>query len=96
MMAVEILAGTGIVAPEHMEGVTVPGWAESSRVPIEEAKLVRVIRIEPADDDRIQRLVAQAKSEASVSKEDSPNVSSVIRRALRLGLDELEREHAEK
>jgi len=96
VMAVEILADAGLVAQEMLEGVPVSRQIESSQAPIEEAKLLKPVRIEPEDDDRIQRLVARAKSDASVSRGDPPNMSSIMLRALRLGLDELEREHAEK
>ncbi len=91
VMAVETLIDAGLVAPELLEGVPVSRQIESSRVPVEEAKLLKPIRIEPEDDDRIQRLVARAKSDASVSRGDPPNTSSIMRQALRLGLDELER-----
>lgn len=70
--------------------------AESDQVPVVEAKLVKVVRIEPADDDRIRAPLGQAKRDAAVSGGDSPSESSVIRRALRLGLDSLERERAQK
>jgi hypothetical protein len=96
VMAVEILADAGIVAPESLVENPAPGRAESIQISIDEAKLVRPIRIEPEDDDRIQRLVARAKGEASVSRRDSPNMSSIMRQALRLGLDELERQHYQK
>jgi hypothetical protein len=96
VMAVQILAGAGLVAPERLEMVPVPGRIEHSQVPIGEAKLVRVVRIEPEEDDRIRRLLASAKIDASVSKEDSPKMSSIVRQALRLGLDELERERYRK
>jgi len=68
VMAVEILAGAGIVALERLKAIQVPGQAEPSRFAIDEAKLVRVIRVEPADDDRIKRLVALGATKASLSK----------------------------
>jgi hypothetical protein len=69
---------------------------QTVHIPIFESKLVKVIRIEPADDDRIEALVAQATKEAALSKTDAPTESSIIRQALRLGLDELERRNARK
>ena len=96
VMAVEILADAGIVAPEHLEPSPASTRTESVQIPVFEAKLVKVIRIEPTDDDRIRALLGQARREAAVSKGDSPSESSVIRRAIRLGLDELERERAQK
>ena len=95
-MAVKILAEVGLVAPEPPEKVPVSGRVEYSQVPIDEAKLVRVVRIEPAEDDRIQRVLAKAKRKADVSRGDPPTMSSVVRQALRLGLDELERERYRK
>jgi hypothetical protein len=96
VMAVEILAGAGLVAPEPSDTFQVPRRVEYVTVPIDEAKLIRVVRIEPAEDDRVQRLLAQARSKADVSREDPPSMSSVVRQALRLGLDELERERYRK
>ncbi len=96
VMAVEVLAGAGIIAAEHLEPSPAPTRTELFHIPVVEAKLVKVIRIEPSDDDRIRALLGQARTEAAVSKGDSPSESSVIRRALRLGLDALEREHSQK
>ncbi len=92
VMAVQILVAAGIVAPENLGAIPTLEQTESGEFDIDEAMLVRVIRIEPAEDARIKRLVARAKSEADISKEDPQKMSSIIRRALRLGLDELERE----
>jgi len=64
--------------------------------PIFESKLVKTVRIEPADDDRLIALVAQAEKEAALSKKDGPSESSLIRQALRLGMDELERRNSRK
>lgn len=96
VMAVEILADAGMIAREHLEPSPASTRTESVQIPVFEAKLVKVIRIEPADDDRIRALLGQARREAAVSKGDSPSESSVIRRAIRLGLDALERERAQK
>jgi len=83
-------------APNHPEGVPVPARTESIQVSIEEAKLLRPLRIEPEDDDRIRRLLVAARSVGAVSREDRPSMSSIARRALRLGIDELERRNAQK
>jgi len=69
---------------------------QTVHIPIFESKLVKVIRIEPADDDRIEALLAQAEKEAALSKKDAPSESSIMRQALRLGLDELERRNSQK
>ncbi len=92
----EILTDAGLVAPNHLEGEPVPARTESIQVSIEEAKLLRPLGIEPEDEDRIRRLLAAAKSEATVSREDRPTMSSIARQALRLGIDDLERRNAHK
>jgi hypothetical protein len=75
------------------EKARVASEPQTVHIPIFESKLIKVIRIEPADDDRIKALVAKAEKEAALSKRDAPNESSIIRQALRLGLDELERSY---
>ncbi len=92
----EIQAEAGITMPEHPETSAAPARTERVHIPIFETKLLKVIRIEPADDDRIQALLRQAKAGDEASNIDSPSESSIIRRALRLGLDELERQRAQK
>jgi len=96
VMTVEILANAGMVAPENLGEIPVSGRAEPDEFAIDEAKLLRVVRIEPEEDDRIKRLLARGKSEANISKEDPPKMSSIVRQALRLGLDELERQRYRK
>jgi len=96
LLVVEILVNAGLIVPEHLNPSPASVRTESVQIPVFEAKLVKVTRIEPADDDRIRRLLGQARREAEVSKEDSPRESSIIRRALLIGLDALEREHAQK
>jgi hypothetical protein len=78
------------------EKARVAAEPQTVHIPILESKLIKVIRIEPADDDRIKHLVAQAEMEAALSKKDAPSESSIIRQALRLGLDELERRNSRK
>jgi hypothetical protein len=78
------------------EKARVAAEPQTVHIPILESKLIKVMRIEPADDDRIKALVAQAEKEAVFSKKDSPSESSIIRQALRLGMDELERRSAQK
>ena len=58
-------------------------------IPLVEAKLVKVIRFEPAENDRIEAHVARGRRETAFFKGDDPSQSSIIRQALRLGLDEL-------
>ena len=78
------------------EKARVAAEPQTVHIPIFESKLVKTIRIEPADDDRLIALVAQAEKEAVLSKKDGPSESSIIRQALRLGFDELERSNSQK
>jgi len=84
-----------LIVPEHLNPSPATVWTESVQIPIVEAKLLKVVRIEPEDDDRIRRLHSQARTEAAVSKGDTPSESSVIRKAIRLGLDELEKQRSQ-
>ena len=97
ILSVEILANAGLVAPRHLESATSrPEGVALERIPIYESKLVKVIRIDPAEDDRIQALLRRARQEAAASKTDPPTESSIIRQAIRLGLAELERQNARR
>ncbi len=96
VMFVEILVDAGIITPEQLEPSPASTRTESVQIPVSEAKLLKVIRIEPVDDDRIRRLLGQARTEAAASKGDSPSESSIIRQAIRLGLDTLEKKRAQK
>jgi hypothetical protein len=78
------------------EKARVAAEPQTVHIPIFESKLIKVIRIEPADDDRIKALVVQAEMEAALSKKDAPSEGSIIRQALRLGLDELERRNSHR
>lgn len=96
VIAVETLADAGLVEPEPLERARVCTESELGQIPVVEAKLVKVIRIEPADDDRIEALVTRARRESVLSAGDDPSQSSIIRQALRLGLAELERRHGHR
>ena len=96
VIAVETLADAGLVEPEPLVRAMVSQRLQAGQVPVLEAKLVKVIRIEPAEDDRIKALIARGRGETAISKGDDPSQSSIIRQALRLGLDELERRNAHK
>jgi hypothetical protein len=96
VMALETLADAGLVEPKPIERARVPSGPQADQFPVFEAKLVTTIRLDPADDDRINALVARAKAETAISKSDDPSQSSIIRQALRLGMDELERRSIRK
>jgi hypothetical protein len=96
VIAVETLADAGLIESELLEKEGVDAEPQTVHIPILESKLIKTIRIEPADDDRIIALVAQAEREAALSKKDAPSESSIIRQALRLGMEELERRNARR
>jgi len=96
LVAVEILVNAGVIPPEQLKQSPPSTRTDSVQIPVAEAKLLKVIRIEPEDDDRIRRLHSQARTEAAVSKGDTPSESSVIRKAIRLGLDELEKQRSRR
>ena len=96
VIAVETLAAAGLVEPNLLERARVSSGPEQVQILVAEAMVGTTVRIEPADDDRIKRLVAQGKAETALSMGDGPSQSSIIRQALRLGLDELERRNARK
>jgi hypothetical protein len=65
---------------------------DTDQIPVIEAKLLKSIRIEPEDDTRIQAIVRQEQSQAALVNQDPPSEAAVIRKALRLGVAQLERE----
>ena len=97
ILSVEILANAGLVAPRYLEPAAPrPEGVALGRIPIYESKLVKVIRIDPAEDDRIHALLSRARQETAASKLDAPTESSIIRQAIRLGLAEIERQYAHR
>ncbi|HEX4921713.1 MAG TPA: hypothetical protein VFV92_13365 [Candidatus Bathyarchaeia archaeon] len=54
VIAVETLADVGLVEPEPLERARISLGPEADQVPVIEAKLVKVIRLEPEEDDRIR------------------------------------------
>lgn len=96
VLAVETLTDAGLMEPSPLERTRVSPGPEHVQILIAEAKLVTNVRIEPEEIDRVNRLVAQARAEAALSKGDKPSQSSIIRQALRVGMDELERRNARK
>ena len=96
LVAVEILVNAGLIVPEHLNPSPASVRTESVQIPVFEAKLVKVIRIEPEEDNRIRVVLSHDRAEAAAAKGDVPTESSVIRQAIRLGLDELEKQHARR
>jgi len=93
VIAVEVLAEAGMIAPQQLRPPRIPlGRTETGKIPIYESMTIKVIRIDPADEDRIQALLDRARRESSAAKSDAPTESSIIRQAIRLGLGELERQ----
>ena len=91
----EILVNTGLIVPEHLNPSPASVRTESVQIPVFEAKLVKVIRIEPEEDNRIRAVLSHDRAEAAAAKGDVPTESSVIRQAIRLGLDELEKQRSQ-
>jgi hypothetical protein len=92
VIAVEALADIGLIAPEELNPPRIPlRRTESGKIPIYESKTIKVVRIDLEDDDRIRALLSRAQRESSAVKSDAPTESAIIRQAIRLGLDELER-----
>ena len=96
VLAVETLADAGLMENSPLERARVSSSPEHVQILIAEAKLVTTVRIEPEEIDRINRLVAQGRAETALSMGDNPSQSSIIRQALRLGMDELERRYVRK
>jgi len=93
ILSVEILANAGVVAPRNLESsATEPEGVATGRIPIYESKVIKVVRVDPSDDDRIRALLSRVRQASTGAKSDAPTESSLIRQALRLGLDELERQ----
>jgi len=90
---VEILANAGVVAPRNLESsATEPEGVATGRIPIYESKVIKVVRVDPSDDDRIRALLSRVRQASTGAKSDAPTESSLMRQVLRLGLDELERQ----
>ena len=96
VMAVETLTDAGLLEPNSLEGAGVSSGPEQIQILLAEAKLVTTVRVEPPEIDRINRLLAQSRAETALLKGDKPSQSSIIRQALRLGMDELERRNVRK
>jgi hypothetical protein len=97
VIAVEVLAEAGMIAPQQLGPPRIPlRRTESGKIPIYESKTIKVVRIDPEDDDRIRALLDRARRESSAAKSDAPTESSIIRQAIRLGLNELERQERQK
>ena len=96
LLVMEILVNTGLIVPEQLNPSPASVHTESVQIPIFEAKLVKVIRIEPEEDNRIRAVLSHAKEDAATAKGDVPTESSVIRQAIRLGLDELEKQRSRR
>ena len=96
VLAVETLTDAGLMEPNLLDGSHVSSGPEQVQILIAEAKLVTTVRVEPEEIDRINRLVAQARAETAVTKGDKPSQSLIIRQALRLGMEELERRNMRK
>ena len=57
------------------------------RIPIYESKLVKTIRFEPEELEKIELVTKTQEREAMEDREDLPSESEVIRMLVRLGLE---------
>jgi len=92
IMALETLADAGLIQSARLTTPPQPEHSTSVSVPILESKVLKVVRIEPEDNARIRTLLKLEREDAGAARQDPPSESSIIRRALRLGLDELQRQ----
>jgi len=65
VMALETLADAGLVEPKPIERARVPSGPQADQFPVFEAKLVTTIRLDPADDDRINAPSGKGKGRNS-------------------------------
>ena len=97
VIAVELLADAGMIAPQQLRPPAVQlGRTKERLLPIDESKVIKVIRVDPPEDDRIRALLGRAIQASTGVKSDAPTESAIIRQALRLGLSELERQNARR
>jgi hypothetical protein len=65
------------------------------RIPIYESKLVKTIRLEPEELEKIEQVSKMVQQKAAEAREDTPSEGSVIRMLLRLGIEEFHRREQE-
>jgi hypothetical protein len=61
------------------------------RIPICESKLIKTLRFESEDLDKIERFMKIVLEKATEARQDPPSGGEVIRMLVRLGIDEFYR-----
>jgi len=65
------------------------------RIPIYESKLVKTVRFEPEELEKIEQILKIVQQKATEAREDTPLEASVIRMLVRLGIEEFYRREEE-
>jgi hypothetical protein len=65
------------------------------RIPIYESKLVKTVRFEPEELEKIEQILKIVQQKAAEVREDTPLEASVIRMLVRLGIEEFYRREEE-
>jgi hypothetical protein len=82
-----------MIAPQQLRPPAVQlGRTKEGMIPIYESKVIKVVRVDPSEDDRIRALLGRAIQASTGVKSDAPTESAILRQAIRLGLEELERQ----
>ncbi len=65
------------------------------RIPIYESKLIKTVRFEPEELERMEQVSKMVQQKAAEAPEDTPPEASVIRMLVRLGIEEFRRRERE-
>jgi len=65
------------------------------RIPIYESKLIKTVRFEPEELERMEQVSKMVQQKAAEAPEDTPFEASVIRMLVRLGIEEFRRRERE-
>ncbi len=65
------------------------------RIPIYESKLIKTVRFEPEELERMEQVWKMVQQKAAEAPEDTPVEASVIRMLVRLGIEEFRRRERE-
>ncbi len=61
------------------------------RIPIYESKLIKTVRFEPEELERMEQVSKMVQQKAAEAREDTPFEASVIRMLVGLGIEEFHR-----
>lgn len=65
------------------------------RIPIYESKLIKTVRFEPEDLEKIEQVSKTVQEKTVEAREDPPSEGEVIRMLVRLGIEEFHRREQE-